>query len=143
MTAVAPKQRTFDGAAAAFGAKPARRQLGSAGLRAYFRMIERWSIGDDDARALLRGLSRSTYRAWRRRPERTLDTDTLARLSCLVGIFEALNMLHGEKLADAWVSLPNGNPVFGGRTPLAFMTAGGIPALLTVRRLLDARRAGA
>lgn len=106
-------------------------------------MIERWRIGDDDARALLGGLSRSTFRAWRRRPERPLRTDALVRLSCLLGIFDALNRLYGEKLADAWVSLPNACPIFAGRTPLAFMIAGGIPALLAVRRLLDARRTGA
>jgi Protein of unknown function (DUF2384) len=38
--------------------------------------------------------------------------------------------------------LPNQNPVFNGKTPLAYMIRGGLPAMQTVRRLLDARRAG-
>ena len=46
------------------------------------------------------------------------------------------------KLADEWVTLPNKNPVFGGRTPLSQMLAGGLLAMQTVRKLLDARRGG-
>jgi hypothetical protein len=45
-------------------------------------------------------------------------------------------------VADEWVHLPNRNPIFAGDTPLAYMIRGGLPAMQTVRRLLDARRAG-
>jgi hypothetical protein len=51
-------------------------------------------------------------------------------------------MLYSDALADRWVHLPNSNRLFGGATPLAYMIRGGVPALQTVRRLLDARRAG-
>ena len=37
---------------------------------------------------------------------------------------------------------PNSNPIFGGQTPLAYLMRGGLPAMQTVRRLLDARGAG-
>jgi hypothetical protein len=40
------------------------------------------------------------------------------------------------------VQLPNRNPIFAGATPLAYMIHGGLPAMQTVRRLLDGRRAG-
>jgi hypothetical protein len=40
------------------------------------------------------------------------------------------------------VTLPNTNVIFGGRTPLDYMAAGGLLAMQTVRRLLDARRGG-
>jgi hypothetical protein len=40
------------------------------------------------------------------------------------------------------VHLPNSNAVFGGQSPLGYMMRGGLPALQTVRRLLDSRRAG-
>jgi Protein of unknown function (DUF2384) len=66
--------------------------------------------------------------------------DELTRISYLIGIFKALNVLHGETLADRWMQLPNTNRIFGGSTPLAFVLRGGIPALDQVRRLLDARR---
>jgi hypothetical protein len=71
-----------------------------------------------------------------------LDADTLTRLSYLVGIFKALNILYSEALADAWIKRPNANRIFGGQTPLAYMIKGGLPALQVVRRLLDARRGG-
>ena len=31
--------------------------------------------------------------------------DTMLRISYLIGIFKALNILHGKALADRWVSL--------------------------------------
>ncbi|MCA1733663.1 MAG: MbcA/ParS/Xre antitoxin family protein, partial [Acidobacteria bacterium] len=68
--------------------------------------------------------------------------DRLLRISYLIGIFKALNILYSKKLADAWVGLPNSNRIFGGRTPLAYMLTGGLPAMQTIRRLLDARRGG-
>ena len=78
----------------------------------------------------------------KRDPDRVLDTDRLTRISYLVGIFKALNILYSEKLADTWMQLPNRNPIFAGQTPLAVMMKGGLPAMQMVRRLLDARRAG-
>jgi hypothetical protein len=61
-----------------------------------------------------------------------LDADTLTRLSYLVGIFKALNILYSEALADAWIQRPNANRIFGGQTPLAYMIKGGLPALQVV-----------
>jgi hypothetical protein len=119
-----------------------RERLSPVALRAFFNIIARWKLKDDDARTLLGGLSNGPYYAWRKDPERTLDTDMLTRVSYLIGIFKALNILYGEALADDWVRLPNSNPIFAGRTPVAYMKAGGVPAMQTVRRLLDARRGG-
>jgi hypothetical protein len=120
-----------------------RERLSPSALRAFFNIVARWGIRDEDARVLLGGLSNGPYYKWRKEPDRTLDTDMLTRVSYLVGIFKALNILYGEALADEWVRLPNANPIFGGRTPLAYMMAGGLPAMQMVRRLLDARRGGA
>lgn len=122
--------------------KETRERLSPAALRAFFAIADRWRLRDEDTRALLGGVSNGPYYQWRKDPERTLDTDRLTRASYIVGIFKALNILHGEALADEWVKLPNTNPIFRGRTPLAYMLTGGIPAMQTVRRLLDARRGG-
>jgi hypothetical protein len=78
----------------------------------------------------------------KRSPDRLLDVDRLTRVSLDVGIFKALGLLYSDALADRWVHLPNTNRLFGGATPLAYMVKGGLPAIHTVRRLLDARRAG-
>ncbi len=122
--------------------KEERERLSPAALKAFFNIVEKWKVRDEDARILLGGLSNGPYYKWRKEPERTLDADVLTRISYLIGIFKALNILYGETLADEWVRLPNRNPIFGGKTPLAYMMSGGVPALQTVRRLLNARRGG-
>ena len=122
--------------------RPERERLSASALKAFFNLIDRWSIRDEDARALLGGISNGPYYNWKKQPERLLDADVLTRISYLIGVFKALNILHGEKLADDWVRLPNSNRIFGGRTPLDYMIRGGVPAMQIVRCLLDARRGG-
>ena len=124
------------------GSRTARERLSPAALKAFFNIMARWKLRDEDARALLGGVSNGPFYEMKRNPDRTLDTDRLTRVSYLVGIFKALGILHSEALADAWVRRPNSNPLFGGLTPLAYMIGGGLPAMQNVRRLLDARRAG-
>ena len=124
------------------GTRSERERLSPPALKAFFNIMARWQIRDEDARVLLGGVSNGPFYEWKRDPHRTLDADRLTRISYLIGIFKALNILHGKSLADEWVRLPNANPIFSGRTPLAYMIRGGLPAMLIVRRLLDARRAG-
>jgi hypothetical protein len=126
-----------------FESKAERERLSPSALKGFFNIVERWNIRDEDARALLGGLSNGPYYSWKKQMSRTLGTDVLTRISYLVGIFRALHVLFGEKLADEWVKLPNTNRIFRGETPLAYMKRGGIPAIQVVRRLLDARRGGA
>jgi hypothetical protein len=120
----------------------ARERLSPSALRAFFNILERWNVKDEDGRDLLGGVSNGTFYAMKRNPKKTLGSDQLLRLSYLIGIFKALNVLYSEKLADAWMQQPNSNRIFEGSTPLAYVRRGGLPALQTVRRLLDARRGG-
>ena len=125
------------------GSKPERERLSSSALKAFFNIMDRWGVRDEDARQLLGGVTNGPYYAMKKDPEgRVLESDRLLRISYLVGIFKALNILHSPHLADEWVHLPNTNRIFGGATPLAYMLQGGTPAMQTVRRLLDARRGG-
>ena len=121
--------------------KAERERLSPSALKAFFNIVERWSVRDEDARQLLGGVTNGPYYEMKKSPEgRVLDADKLLRTSYLIGIFKALNILHGQPLADEWVRLPNVNRIFAGSTPLAYMMKGGVPAMQTVRRLLDARR---
>jgi hypothetical protein len=129
-------------AAPDLSARAERERLSAPALKAFFNIMTRWKVRDEDARGLLGGVSNGPFYEWKRNPDRVLDTDRLTRASYLVGIFKALHILHGKSLADEWMQLPNSNPIFAGETPLAFMMRGGLPAMHTVRRLLDARRAG-
>lgn len=119
-----------------------RERLSGAALRAFFSIMAKWGVRDVDARVLLGGVTNGPYYQLKREPNRVLDVDRLTRISLLVGIFKALHILHSDALADRWVQMPNTNRLFGGATPLNRMLRGGLPAMLTVRRLLDARRAG-
>jgi hypothetical protein len=110
-------------------------------------MAAHWRLRDEDARGLIGGVSNGSFYQLKRGASKsagakTLDQDKLTRVSLLVGIFKALNILYSTSLADAWVQLPNSNPIFGGQTPLAYMLKGGVPSMLRVRQLLDARRGG-
>src|SRR5688500_15846659 len=124
------------------GIRSERERLSAPALKAFFNIMARWQIRDEDARALIGGVSNGPFYEWKRDPDRTLETDRLTRISYLIGIFKALNILHGKRLADEWVRLPNSNRIFVCSTPLAYMIKGGAPAMQTVRRLLDARRGG-
>jgi len=124
------------------GARRERERLSAPALKAFFKIMSRWQIRDEDARVLLGGVTNGPFYEWKRDPNRLLDTDRLTRVSYLIGIFKALHILHGQALADEWVRLPNRNPLFAGQSALAFMLRGGLPAMQIVRRLLDARRAG-
>ena len=119
-----------------------RERLSPAALRAFFNIMTRWQVRDEDARALLGGVSNGPFYEMKKNPERVLDPDRLLRISYVIGIFKALNLLYSNTLADAWMSRPNSNAIFAAQTPLAYLIAGGLPAMQVVRRLLDARRAG-
>jgi hypothetical protein len=119
-----------------------RERLSAPALKAFFNMMARWKVRDEDARALLGGVSNGPFYEMKKNPERVLDPDRLLRISYVIGIFKALNLLYSSTLADAWMNRPNSNAVFAGQSPLASLVAGGLPAMQVVRRLLDARRAG-
>ena len=123
--------------------KDERARLSASALKGFFQLARRWKLRDEDAKQLLGGVTNGPYYEMKRHPEnRVLNADTLLRVSYLLGIFKALSSLHGQPLADEWISLPNNNQIFEGRTPLAYMLGGGLLAMQTVRQLLDARRGG-
>ena len=123
-------------------ARGERERLSAPALKAFFNMMARWKVRDEHARALLGGVSNGPFYEMKRTRDRLLDADRLVRVSYVIGIFKALHVLHSARLADEWIQLPNSNPIFAGQTPLTYMMRGGLPAMQTVRRLLDARRAG-
>ena len=117
-----------------------RVRLSPAAIKGFLRIMEKWGVKDPDARQLLGGVSSGSYYGLKKVPKhRTLDQDTLTRISLLVGIFKALNILYSPALADEWMTLPNRNPMFRGVSPLEYVIQRGQPGMLHVRQLLDAR----
>src|ERR1700688_2889580 len=118
------------------------KRLSPSAVKGFLKIAALWELRDEDARQLLGGVSNGAFYELKKAGSRSLDQDRLTRISLLTGIFKALNILYGKKLADRWVHMPNSNPMFGGETPLTYMVKGGVPAMLRMRHLLDARRSG-
>lgn len=122
--------------------KSVQERLSPVAVRGFFKIAAFWKLRDEDARALLGGISNGAFYNLKRRAPKNLDQDRLTRVSLLFGIFKALNILYSRRLAEEWIQLSNTNPMFAGRTPLSYMLKGGLPAMMRVRQLLDARRGG-
>ena len=115
--------------------------LGGAGLRAFFELAERWDLRIVEQRKLLGDPPESTFYKWKRAQDGTLSRDTLERVSYLLGIFKALNILFPDPTrADAWLRKPNAAATFGGRSALERMLSGNVSDLFVVRQYLDAQR---
>ncbi len=114
---------------------------GAAGLRAFVRIAELWHLSVAEQLTLLGIASRSTYFKWRKDPHARVPRDTLERLSYLLGIYKALQLLLPAAVAaDEWVRRPNEEPLFGGRSALDRMLSGNVADLYLVRQYLDAQR---
>lgn len=124
-----------------------RRRLGAPALRTFLAIADLWGLREEERRLMLGLPSRSTYHNWakqaREHGEFTLDVDVLLRLSAVLGIHQALGVLHGSDTeAVAWLRGPQDGGIFGGRPPLELMTSGTQDGLMAVRRFLDAARGG-
>lgn len=122
--------------------KETSRRLSPAAVKAFLKIAELWQLRDETSRELLGGISNGAFYQLKKHASPSLDADRLTRLSLITGIFKALNILYSKNLADRWVQLPNANEMFAGEAPLDYMVKGGIPAMIRVRQLLDARRGG-
>jgi hypothetical protein len=124
--------------------KPTAADMSAAGLRAFFNIATDWNLSTEEQLVLLGSPGRSTFFNWKRSPASArLGRDTLERLSLLLGIYKALQILLPQPTAaDTWIKRPNSAPPFGGRSALDRMLAGNISDLVAVRQYLDAIRGG-
>lgn len=124
------------------GAAATRARLSLPAIEAFFAIVEKWELRNEDAMALLGGVSHGRYYELKKNRKGLLAQDELTRISLLIGIFKALNILFSRKLANQWASRPNSNPMFHNAPPLEMLVRGGVPGMIGVRRLLDSRRGG-
>ena len=117
--------------------------LSGPALRTFFRLADLWALTVEEQLTFLGLRSRSTYFKWKKDPAIQLPKDTLERISYLLGIYKALQiLLPDETAADAWVRQPNRAPLFGGKSALTRMLSGHVSDLYVVRKYLDAQRGG-
>ena len=105
----------------------------AAGLKAWNRIARYWQLTDEERRGLVPSLDVG----YPLEDQSTRDWATT--LGMMIGIFRRLKILYSDRLAYAWIKLPNTNPLFGGRRPMDFMIEGGIPAMAKVALLLEGR----
>lgn len=114
-----------------------------AGLSAFFTIVAAWGLKDEEKRVLLGRPSKATFYRWKAGATGHPSADTLERISYILGIYRALQILFRDaKLADDWVRRPNLASPFGGRSALDRMLSGHVADLFVVRRYLDAERGG-
>ena len=119
------------------------RDLSGPALRAFFRIAEAWRLSATQERALLGNPPASTFFKWKKAQSGNLSRDVLERISYVLGIYKALQILLPEpERADRWITTPNAAPLFGGGTALERMLAGNVGDLFAVRQYLDAQRGG-
>jgi hypothetical protein len=120
-----------------------RKALSAPALRTFFRIAALWNLSVDEQMTLLGVTSHSTFFKWKRAQDATLPKDTLERISYILGIYKALQiLLPDERAADAWILKPNAAPLFGGQSALSRMLSGHVSDLYVVRQYLDAQRCG-
>lgn len=117
------------------------RRASGAALRAFERIADRWGLSAGERQRVL-GLPRSTYFKVMRKPSTArLSRDTLERVSYILGIYGALEiLLPRREAADAWIRNPNESSLFKGRAPIDTMLGGKVSDLFVVRRYLDGER---
>ena len=124
-----------------------RRRLSGPGLRTFLAIADLWHLTEVERLLVLGGPSRSTFYGWvkaaRDHHDLTLPTDTLIRISVVLGIHKSLRILfQTEHDGVEWLRGPHQGPPFGGQPPMALVTGGTQDGLMTVRRFLDAARGG-
>ena len=115
--------------------------MSAAAKRAFFSIMDAWQVDSAVAQTLLGSPGRSTFFKWKKGQGGALTRDQLERISYILGIYKALQVLFPDpKQADAWIRKPNTQ--FGDTSALERMSAGSITDLHAVRSYLDYVRGG-
>ena len=114
-------------------------ELSRAGLQAFFNIMQAWEVEDETARALLGSPPGQTFNNWKTNPDASLSHETLERISHVLGIYKALQvLLQDDKAADAWVKKPNSASIFSGASALDLMIRD-LSGLVQVREYLESQ----
>ncbi len=117
--------------------------LAAPALRAFFGIARAWGLNTAQQRTLLGNPPASTFYKWKKEQGGNLPRDVLERISYVLGIYKALQILLPDPAqADRWITTPNTAPLFGGGSALERMLGGNVGDLFAVRQYLDAQRGG-
>src|SRR3546814_16529676 len=109
-------------------------------FRAGLNLFGKWERTDGQAATLLDMPVRS-YRRWTAEGPGRVSRDGAARLSNLMGIHKALQIVFSDAQSGyAWIKA--GNSDFAGSSALDVMLGGELTDIMRVRRSLDSERGG-
>ncbi|MGB3623072.1 DUF2384 domain-containing protein [Ketobacter sp. MCCC 1A13808] len=122
-------------------------RLSAAALLNFFGITSEWALSSKQQITLLGNPAKSSFYRMKdfadgkqAKPIR-LNQDTLERVSYLMGIYKAINiLLPNSQQAAEWIKKPNKAPLFSGRSALEKMLGGRVVDLSDVRRYLDGER---
>ncbi|AUM11253.1 MbcA/ParS/Xre antitoxin family protein [Ketobacter alkanivorans] len=122
-------------------------RISAAALLNFFGITDEWGLSSKEQMILLGNPAKSSFYRMKEfadgksmRPVK-LPQDTLERVSYIMGIYKALNiLLPNNQRAAEWVKKPNVAPLFGGQSALDVMLKGRVTDLSDVRRFLDGER---
>ena len=116
--------------------KSQNKQLAPMGLRAFFKLSDHWGLSVEQQMILLGRPSRSTFYNWRAGKISGVPHDTLSRLSHILAIQHALNILFDNaEQAFGWIRKENAQ--LAGQSALDRLLAGELIDLYFIRTYLD------
>ena len=81
-----------------------KKDLSGPALRTFFNIAKVWDLSTSDQRTLLGHIPESTFFKWKKEAPGTLSHDTLERISYIIGIYKALQiLLPTPQSADRWI----------------------------------------
>lgn len=115
------------------------RELAGPTIRTFERIADRWRLTGVERERVL-GLTHSKYHRVKLNPDAAvLSSDTLERVSHVLGIFKALQSLFPDTpRADGWIDRPSQR--LGGEPARNRLTSGRFSDIVDLRRYLDAAR---
>lgn len=109
-------------------------------LGVFFEIAEEWGLTAEQQMTLLGSPARSTFFKWKKE-RNPVSGDVLERISHIVSIYKALNILfHEPDRVSRWLLSPN--KYFDNRSALDVMLDGNVTDIYRVRAYVDAQRGG-
>lgn len=107
-------------------------------------ILDKWQCSEEEKRALLGQLPRSSFYRLQKSPESVRVTVDLAdRLAYLLNIHAGLRLILSDPdSVYGWVRRPNNHIWFQGRSAMEIMASGRMEDLIDVFRHIDAARGG-
>lgn len=108
-------------------------------VTACIRLANLWKLSEDEFNTLVNAHLGTDLEAWNTKESVVLADDSLIRMSHLLNIHVALRTLFSGDSAYTWLQKPNSNPLFGGKSALSFILAGGLSELEKVDHYLQSQ----